>query len=365
MTDGHDDPRTFGDVFSSVAVSLKHEKSLGMATPSQEQLSRIKAVIDAVSPASSNPTIASLKARGRAEAAQQTMQEPASMTPPASANPVAAPLHTTSQHQEDAARAVLSAPSARSPQNLGTMHKKKAPTSEAQEPSAHVPNLPWMKDADTTAREIEQLMQRQDAPADAPTYASNQSNTGVSKASAMQSLQEKTLATPPAYATSDQKPMWGSGPLDAALMLIGEAPSAADETSGNVFQDDAGELLENMLSAMGLKRQDVYMTNLLKFRTPHNRPPTQEESALATRLLQEEITIVQPQVILTLGTVASHQLLPDGFDFGQHRGQWHKMNGVRIMPTWHPAHLLVQPEYKRSAWQDLQEVMKVLGLKRG
>lgn len=163
---------------------------------------------------------------------------------------------------------------------------------------------------------------------------------------------------------SRQSIVFGEGNPNARLMIIGEAPSMTDDAAGRPFVDAAGELLDGMLRAMTLDRSDVYMTTIVKCRPPNNRAPERDELAACAQFLRPAIETVRPDVLLTLGSEASKLLLGGGFDFAKRRGEWGVWDGVDVMPTWHPAHLLLKPEEKRSAWQDLQKVMARLGIQR-
>lgn len=158
--------------------------------------------------------------------------------------------------------------------------------------------------------------------------------------------------------------VFGEGDPDARLMLIGEAPSRLDDARGRLFSDDAGELLTAMLKAMGLGREQVYTTSILKCRPPNNRAGEREELMACARFLRPQIETVQPEVILTLGSEASRLLLGSSFEFSSRRGEWGAWEGIPVMPTWHPGYLIHHPAEKRSAWADLQQVMERLGLRR-
>jgi len=145
--------------------------------------------------------------------------------------------------------------------------------------------------------------------------------------------------------------------------VIGEAPGADEDASGHPFVGAAGQLLTKMLAAIGLAREDVYITNVLKCRPPGNRPPAPDETAACRPYLEEQIRLLDPELLLLLGPAATQAVL--GTDRGVRalRGQLTTMaDGRATLPTYHPADLLRTPESKREAWLDLQRVASTLGL---
>ena len=174
--------------------------------------------------------------------------------------------------------------------------------------------------------------------------------------------------------------VFGEGAADADLMFVGEAPGEQEDITGRPFVGRAGQLLEKMIVAMGLSRETVYICNVLKTRPPNNATPTSEEARLCAPYLLEQIRIVQPKVIVTLGLPASHLLLGSSSPMRALRGQWHQfpqantLQGivsdqevgdyplVQVMPTYHPAYLLrsYTEENRRKVWSDLQMVMERL-----
>jgi uracil-DNA glycosylase len=168
--------------------------------------------------------------------------------------------------------------------------------------------------------------------------------------------------------------VWGDGDVCARLMFIGEAPGADEDRSGVPFVGRAGQLLNKMIAAMGLRRQDVYIANVLKTRPPNNATPTVEEAHLCAPYLHEQIGIVAPEVIVTLGLPATRLILDSNDSMGRLRGRWAEYVGpgitttpVPVMPTYHPAFLLrsYTPENRKKVWSDLQQVMTKLGLTPG
>jgi DNA polymerase len=157
--------------------------------------------------------------------------------------------------------------------------------------------------------------------------------------------------------------VFGVGNPQAELMFVGEAPGADEDTKGEPFVGRAGQLLNNMIAAMGLKREEVYIANIIKCRPPGNRTPLPAECAVCSPFLLRQIDVIQPKAIVALGAVAAKTLLAVNQPMNALRGHWFEFRGVPLAATFHPAYLLRNPPAKREAWQDLQMVMKRLGLK--
>lgn len=156
--------------------------------------------------------------------------------------------------------------------------------------------------------------------------------------------------------------VFGVGNPDARLMFIGEGPGRDEDLQGEPFVGRAGQLLTRMIAAMGLRRDDVYIANIVKCRPPRNRDPEPDEVAACEPFLKGQIGAVNPEVIVTLGKYASQTLLQRQTPISRLRGRWTEYDGTALMPTFHPAYLLRNPAEKRPVWQDLQAVMKRLGL---
>lgn len=146
-------------------------------------------------------------------------------------------------------------------------------------------------------------------------------------------------------------------------MFVGEAPGADEDATGVPFVGRAGQLLTKMIEAgMGLSREDVYIANVLKCRPPGNRNPEPAEIASCRPYLERQIELVRPAVLVALGKFAAHFLLDTEEPITRLRGRWGERNGIPVMPTYHPSFLLRQPERKKEAWDDLQQVLRKLGL---
>jgi len=159
------------------------------------------------------------------------------------------------------------------------------------------------------------------------------------------------------------KIVFGVGNVHAELMFVGEGPGADEDAQGEPFVGRAGQLLNNMIAAMGLKREDVYIANVVKCRPPGNRTPEKDECDICSPFLLRQIAVIQPRVIVALGAVAAKNLLAMNDSMANLRGRWYDFRGSKLAVTYHPAYLLRDPRQKKEAWKDLQMVMKFLGLK--
>jgi DNA polymerase len=185
------------------------------------------------------------------------------------------------------------------------------------------------------------------------------------KADALRAIQEEIgdcTRCPLAYA-GRRTIVFGDGDPNARLMFVGEGPGADEDASGVPFVGKAGQLLNNMIGAMGLKREEVYIANIVKCRPPANRAPEPVEANTCTQFLLRQVDVVQPQVIVALGATAAMYLLGVKQSLASLRGSWHGCRGAKLAVTYHPAFLLRDPRQKGEAWKDLQMVMAEMGLK--
>jgi len=157
--------------------------------------------------------------------------------------------------------------------------------------------------------------------------------------------------------------VFGVGNPRAELMFIGEAPGADEDEQGEPFVGRAGQLLNNMIKAMGLSREEIYIANIIKCRPPGNRTPERDECDTCSPFLMRQIEVIGPKAIVALGAVAAKTLLAINAPMSQLRGQWYDFRGTKLAVTYHPAFLLRDPRQKKETWKDLQMVMKELGLK--
>jgi uracil-DNA glycosylase len=159
------------------------------------------------------------------------------------------------------------------------------------------------------------------------------------------------------------KLVFGVGNINADIMFVGEGPGADEDAQGEPFVGRAGQLLNNMISAMGIKREDVYIANVVKCRPPGNRAPEKDEADTCSPFLMRQIDVVKPKVIVALGATAAKNLLAMNDSMANLRGRWYDFRGTKLIVTFHPAYLLRDPRQKKETWKDLQMVMKFLGMK--
>ncbi len=160
------------------------------------------------------------------------------------------------------------------------------------------------------------------------------------------------------------KIVFADGSANARLMFVGEGPGADEDAQGLPFVGRAGQLLNNMIAAMGLKREEVYIANVVKCRPPGNRTPEPEEANTCSPFLFRQIDVVRPEVLVALGATAATYLLGQRQPLAGLRGRVHSLRGSRLIVTYHPAYLLRDPRQKKEAWADLQIAMKELGLSK-
>jgi len=163
------------------------------------------------------------------------------------------------------------------------------------------------------------------------------------------------------HATRTQT-VFGSGDQQADWMIVGEAPGSEEEQQGKPFMGQSGQLLTAMVEAMDLKRELVYITNVLKCRPPENRDPDADEMMACHSFLRRQIELLQPKIILAVGRVAAQNILDSSAQLKDLRGKVfeYKTTGIPVVATYHPAYLLRAPTEKRKAWQDLQMAMRIV-----
>jgi DNA polymerase len=159
--------------------------------------------------------------------------------------------------------------------------------------------------------------------------------------------------------------VFGEGDVDAAIFFIGEGPGETEDRMGRPFVGRAGQKLDEMIAAMGLRRNQVYIGNIVKCRPPGNREPAPDEVQTCTPYLVRQLEVVRPKVIVTLGRPATNYMLQSNMSMGALRGQWQSWRGIKLMPTYHPAYILrnYTVETRKAVWNDLQKVMAELGLR--
>ena len=155
---------------------------------------------------------------------------------------------------------------------------------------------------------------------------------------------------------------FGEGSPEARLVFVGEGPGREEDQAGQPFVGEAGRLLTKIIKAMGLSREEVYICNVVKCRPPKNRDPEEDEIETCLPFLKEQLNLIRPQVICTLGRIAAQALLGREFKIMRERGRWHSFMDIPLMPTYHPAYLLRNPSAKRQVWDDIKNIMKHMGL---
>ncbi|MFW0860589.1 MAG: uracil-DNA glycosylase [Dethiobacter sp.] len=150
--------------------------------------------------------------------------------------------------------------------------------------------------------------------------------------------------------------VFGEGNPQAKLIFVGDAPGADEDLQGLPFVGAAGQLLNKILAAAEIKRDEIYLTNVIKCRPPENRKPHPEEVAACRGHLQQQIELISPAIIVCLGSLAAQALANSSARANVARGRWCELDGIRLMPTFHPAELLLDPAKKKPVWQDIQKI---------
>jgi uracil-DNA glycosylase family 4 len=155
--------------------------------------------------------------------------------------------------------------------------------------------------------------------------------------------------------------VFGVGKIDPEICFIGEAPGADEDAQGEPFVGAAGQLLNRIIAACGMKREDVYICNILKCRPPGNRTPLPNEAANCREYLDKQLELIRPKYICALGACAAQNLLGTTMSIGRLRGQFQSYNGIPVLCTYHPAYLLRSPDKKKEVWEDMQKLLTRMG----
>ena len=152
----------------------------------------------------------------------------------------------------------------------------------------------------------------------------------------------------------------GEGNINAKIMFIGEGPGADDDKQGLPFVGKAGQLMNKAFQALGINREEIYIANIVKCRPPSNRVPEEDEAQACLNYLRNQVVLIKPEIIVLLGSTALKTILGKEYGITAVRGKWMEKNGIKYMPTWHPAALLRDENKKIEFWQDLKELKKYL-----
>ena len=183
-------------------------------------------------------------------------------------------------------------------------------------------------------------------------------------ATTLKTLEKRVLACSScSLAETRTNVVFGEGNPRADLMFVGEAPGGDEDKQGRPFVGRAGQLLTKIIESIGLKREDVFIGNILKCRPPGNRNPLPSEIATCSPQLLEQIELIRPKVICDLGKFAAQTLLNTETPISKLRGKFYDYHGIKLMPTYHPAYLLRNSSGKKDVWEDMQMIAKELGLK--
>ena len=212
----------------------------------------------------------------------------------------------------------------------------------------------WVEDAEAFG--IEEV----GAPPLVQPATEAQSGAGVPSLEAM--AEEIAVCTRCALSETRTRTVPGQGSAAARIMFVGEAPGADEDRQGLAFVGRAGQLLTKMIVAMGLDRDKVFIANVLKCRPPGNRDPAPNEVDRCLPFLKRQIALIRPEILVALGGHAMKNLLQTEASVGRMRGRVHDYDGTPLVVTYHPAFLLRSPDMKRAAWEDLQLVLRTLGL---
>jgi len=210
------------------------------------------------------------------------------------------------------------------------------------------------------------------AASGAPLKASSRTNTSVeglplaARTEALESLRANVCKCRkcPVLAVNRTQTVFGVGNLQPRLCFFGEAPGADEDAQGEPFVGKSGQFLNQMIEAMTLRREDVYILNVLKCRPPDNRPPLPEEAENCRPFFERQLEILRPEFICCLGASAAQTLLKSKLSIGLLRGQFFDYGTSKVIPTYHPSYIFRNPSAKRPLWEDLQKLMAAMGLER-
>ena len=197
-----------------------------------------------------------------------------------------------------------------------------------------------------------------------PAEGANQMSAKVDPAAALNIIEQEVRECERCgeLAAGRTQTVFGDGNPQARLCFLGEAPGRDEDRQGVPFVGRAGKLLNDIIQACTLQREDVYILNVIKCRPPENRNPAPEEAENCRGFLQRQLETIKPEYICCLGTVAAQNLLDTKETIGRLRGQFHEYQGIKVLATYHPAYLLRNPSAKRQVWDDMQILMRDMGI---
>lgn len=232
----------------------------------------------------------------------------------------------------------------------------------AIQPGAEAPAIAGVSASVVAAERELDTAKKRPAAAASPTAAPGPTGD-VSTAKTLKILAEEVATCTLCYelSTTRTQTVFGVGDPQARLVFLGEAPGADEDKQGEPFVGKAGQLLNKILEACKLRREDVYILNILKCRPPGNRNPLPEESQNCRRFLTRQLQLINPEFICCLGSVAAQNLLETTETIGRLRGRVHPFHGVKVVCTYHPAYLLRNPSAKKQTWEDMKLLMRELG----
>lgn len=240
--------------------------------------------------------------------------------------------------------------------------------------SLRAAGLEWLPNSrEPVARPAEPVQAAQPAPAFQPALfnpgtdpeQATEADTPEQRRHQLTLLAERVAACTrcASLAATRTQTVFGVGPVDAELCFIGEAPGANEDAQGEPFVGEAGQLLNRIINACGMKREDVYICNIIRCRPPGNRLPLADEAANCREYLDKQLELVRPKFICTLGACAAQNLLGTKLGIGKLRGRFHEYKGIPVMCTFHPAFLLPgrSPERKKDVWEDMKKLLARMG----
>ena len=247
-------------------------------------------------------------------------------------------------------------------QALESMHE--AGVQQLPKPSAEtVENIQQAKQTITESKKQVLEVASQATPGPSTGQPPSSSTSSISTAPSLEVLATEVAACTlcEELASSRTQTVFGVGNPNARLCILGEAPGADEDRLGEPFVGQGGQLLNKILEACNLQREEVYILNILRCRPPGNRNPTENEAHNCRQFLERQIQLVDPEFLCCMGAVAAQNLLSTTTPIGRMRGQVHDYRGIKVVCTYHPAYLLRNPSAKKNTWEDMKLLMREMG----